>query len=93
MTPSNRFNRRPQIGSGSLRRLGEPGPVRVSVGTDGRPVKVEGKEVMSIRESWLVEDRWWTANPIQRHYWEIVDEGGTVKTVFREPGDHWLTHR
>ena len=29
-----------------------------------------------MRESWLVEDRWWTERPLRRRYWEVVTEGG-----------------
>jgi len=78
---------------GGLRRLAEPEPVEVRVDGVGSPGQVAGREVIAIRESWLVEDRWWTSDPIRRHYWEVVDERGAVCVVFREPGNRWLAHR
>ena len=88
-TRQNRLTRR----VGALRRLAEPDPIRVRAGRDGQPVEVGGRDVMSVRESWLVEDRWWTSRPIRRHYWEVVDSRGSVTTIFREPGDRWMVHR
>jgi len=37
-----------------------------------------------VRESWLVEDRWWTDAPLRRRYWELVLEGGRCVTVYRD---------
>ena len=38
----------------------------------------------SLRESWLVEDRWWTAEPLRRRYWELVGERGRNVVVFHD---------
>jgi CO dehydrogenase/acetyl-CoA synthase delta subunit len=35
-----------------------------------------------VRESWLVEDRWWTDRPLRRHYWEVVTVSGRDEVVF-----------
>ena len=53
-------------------------------GRGGRPLDVDGREVEAVRESWLVEDRWWTARPLRRRYWEVVTTGGRDVVVFRE---------
>jgi hypothetical protein len=45
---------------------------------------VDGREVDAVRESWLVEDRWWTGRPVRRRYWEIVTVDGRCEIVFRE---------
>jgi hypothetical protein len=37
-----------------------------------------------VRESWLVEDRWWTAEPLRRRYWELVGERGRNVVVFHD---------
>ena len=37
-----------------------------------------------MRESWLVEDRWWTAEPLARRYWELVGERGRNVVVFHD---------
>jgi CO dehydrogenase/acetyl-CoA synthase delta subunit len=47
-------------------------------------VEVDGRSVASIRESWLVEDGWWTARPLRRRYWEVVTECGRNIVVFRD---------
>jgi hypothetical protein len=71
---------------GSLRRLGDPAAVRVAMGEGGRPLAVGGRAVEAVRESWLVEDRWWTDAPLRRRYWEVVVDGGRCLVVFRELG-------
>jgi hypothetical protein len=60
-----------------------PAPARVRI--DGSsPVEVDGKRVDSIREEWLVEDRWWAAPPLRRHYVELVLDSGRCLTLYRD---------
>jgi len=66
------------------RRLDEPRPVRVRADRRGRPLVVDGRRVEAVRESWLVEDRWWTERPLRRRYWEVVTADGRDLVVFRE---------
>ena len=66
------------------RRVGEPRPVRVRAAGDGRPEAVGGRVVEAVRESWLVEDRWWTDAPLRRRYWEVVTTCGRDLIVFRD---------
>jgi CO dehydrogenase/acetyl-CoA synthase delta subunit len=67
------------------RRLGTPVPIRVQASPqDGRPLAVAGAAVESVRESWLVEDRWWTERPLRRRYWEVVTVSGRNLVVFRD---------
>ena len=48
----------------------------------------------AVRESWLVEDRWWTPEPVRRRYWEVVTTCGRDMTVFRDlEGGRWFTQR
>lgn len=73
-----------------------PRPVRVEVGGDGiTPVSIEGSAVESVREQWLVEDRWWTPKPLGRMYFELVLVDGRNLVVFREPPDgvRWYEQR
>ena len=65
-------------------RLAQPKPVAVSTGSKGRPVRVNRQEVIAIRESWLVEDRWWSDTPLRRRYWEVVTEQGRNLVIFRD---------
>jgi hypothetical protein len=76
-------------------RLGTPRAARVRADErDGRPQTVDGREVDAVRESWLVEDRWWTDSPLRRRYWEVVTTCGRNVVVFhdlREGG--WFVQR
>ncbi len=76
------------------RRLGRPRPARVRAGDDGRPLTVDGRAVDSVRESWLVEDRWWTDAPLRRRYWEVVTSCGRDVVVFRDLlAGRWFSQR
>lgn len=74
----------PSRAPGGPRRLGLPVRVAVDAGPAGRPLHVDGDPVDAVRESWLVEDRWWTATPLRRRYWEVVTVGGRDLVVFRD---------
>jgi hypothetical protein len=76
------------------RRLAKPKPVEVRAGEDGRPEAVGGRAVEAVRESWLVEDRWWSDRPLGRRYWEVVTGDGRNLVVFRELGTGgWYAQR
>jgi hypothetical protein len=65
--------------------IGAPRPARVRFGErEGRPLMVDGEAVESLRESWLVEDRWWSAQPLRRRYWELVGTRGRNVVVFHD---------
>ncbi len=67
------------------RRLSVPRRVSVTASTeDGRPQIVDGREVDAVRESWLIEDRWWTERPLRRRYWEVVTVCGRNEVVFHD---------
>jgi hypothetical protein len=72
-----------------------PRPIAVICGADGDPRSVAGIAVESVREDWLVEDRWWTPKPLQRRYFELVLADGRDLVVFREPADggRWFEQR
>jgi hypothetical protein len=61
-----------------------PRQVAVRARADGRPEVVAGRAVDSVRESWLIEDRWWTETPLRRRYWEVVTFDGRNQIVFRD---------
>jgi hypothetical protein len=78
----------------SARQLDLPRPVRVRASDAGEPVLVDGRPVAQVRESWLVEDRWWTDRPLRRRYWEIVTRDGRNLVVFRDlVGGGWYRQR
>ena len=66
------------------RRLATPRPVEVRSGSGGRPEQVSGRGVEAVRESWVVEDRWWSDTPVRRRYWEVVTDDGRNLIVFKE---------
>jgi len=75
-------------------RLGLPRPAGVRAGSGGRPLTVEGRTVEAVRESWLIEDRWWTDRPLRRRYWEVVTADGRNLVVFHElEGAGWFEQR
>lgn len=85
------------MGARSLRRLDQPRPLRVITGPSGIPhaiiVDEERREVTAIREDWLVQDRWWTDAPVDRHYYELVVEPGKVVVTFHDTrGGGWYAH-
>jgi hypothetical protein len=67
-----------------VKRLAKPRTVRVREGGQGRPQAVDGRAVEAVRESWLVEDRWWTPVPVRRRYWEVVTADGRNVVVYRD---------
>jgi len=76
------------------RRLSVPTRVAVRAAADGRPELVDGREVDAVRESWLIEDRWWTEEPLRRRYWEVVTVSGRNEVVFHDLiGGRWWRQR
>jgi hypothetical protein len=76
------------------RRLAVPEPVHVIAGPAGRPARIAGRQVDSVRESWLIEDRWWTDTPLRRRYWEVVTACGRCLVVYRDlESGGWYCHR
>jgi hypothetical protein len=64
--------------------LNLPRVARVRIGEAGAPVEVDGRRIELIRESWLVEDRWWASRPLRRRYWETVTTSGRNVVVFHD---------
>lgn len=76
------------------RRLAVPQRVAVTAAPDGRPLTVGAREVDAVRESWLIEDRWWTERPLRRRYWEVVTVCGRDEVVFHDLiGGGWWRQR
>jgi hypothetical protein len=66
-----------------LRRLYAPEPVTVETGAEGAPLAVGGVGVEALREEWVVDDRWWIPEKLQRHYFELALANGRAVVVFR----------
>jgi hypothetical protein len=69
--------------SPGVRRLYVPRAATVEADRAGRPSTVDGVAVEVVREEWVVEDRWWTPNPLGRHYFELALADGRNLVVFR----------
>jgi hypothetical protein len=66
----------------------------VQVDEHGVPVAVEAREVDTLCEEWVVEDRWWTGRPLRRRYFELVLTDGRNIVVFRDlVAGGWFSQR
>ena len=76
-------------------RCGRAGTAANSTGTRStRPRTVERAAVAVVREEWRVVDRWWTEEPVDRRYFEVVLETGENRVVFRdEELETWFAQR
>ena len=78
----------------ALRRLATPRPVPVVTGDRGVPARVGPLLVEVLLEEWVVEDRWWTGQPLRRRYFELVLVNGRNVVVFRDLVDGgWFSQR
>jgi hypothetical protein len=88
---------RPRGGEGARGRphaLLLPRPVRVRPGVGGIPERVDEHVISAVRESWLVEDRWWGERPLRRRYWEVISSDGRNLVVFHDlQAGGWFTQR
>ena len=84
---------RDQGDSRAARRLNEPRPARVEA-PENVPTSVGGVAISSVREEWRVFDRWWTAEPVRRRYFDVVLAGGEHAVVFLdEEVGRWFSQR
>jgi hypothetical protein len=78
----------------SARRLNAPRPVLVEAHADGVPRRVNRVGVAVVREEWRVVDRWWTEEPVDRRYFDVVLDTGENAVVYRdEESGAWFTQR
>jgi hypothetical protein len=66
------------------RRLNAPRPALVEAHADCTPCRVNRQEVALVREEWRIVDRWWTEEPIDRCYFDLVLETGENAVVYRD---------
>jgi len=82
------------VGRRGAGRLNAPRPALVEAGPGGMPRIVNREEVMLVRDEWLVVDRWWTDEPVDRRYFEVVLESGRNVCVYRDrEAGSWFTQR
>lgn len=72
----------------TLRRLNTPRPAEVRTSADGIPSALRRNrrwlEVVEVLDRYRTDDRWWTAEPVARTYYELLLEEGRVVTVFHD---------
>jgi hypothetical protein len=77
----------------STRRLNEPRDALVAADR-GVPAEVGRVPVALVREEWRIVDRWWTDEPVDRRYFDLVLESGENAVVYRDGETQtWLTQR
>ena len=75
-------------------RFNEPRRALVEARVDGSPARVNRQGVAFVREEWRVVDRWWTEEPVDRRYFEVVLETGENTVVYRdEERCSWFSQR
>ena len=75
-------------------RLNAPRPALVEVHVDGSPRIVNRLRVALVREEWRVVDRWWTDEPVNRRYFEVILESGQNACVYRDAeAGCWFSQR
>ena len=80
--------------AGSARRLNAPLGVRVEAHVDGSPKRVNRSPVAVVREEWRVVDRWWTEEPVNRRYFDVVLACGERAVVYLdEEVGRWFSQR
>jgi hypothetical protein len=76
------------------RRLYAPTPATVRTGPEGAPLAVDEVAVEAVREEWVVDDRWWIPEALQRHYFDLGLVSGRSTVVFRSARDgRWYRQR
>jgi hypothetical protein len=78
----------------SAGRLNQPRRALVEAGPGGTPRIVDRELVTLVREEWRVVDRWWTEEPVDRRYFEVVLESGRNVCVYRDAlAGTWFTQK
>ena len=76
------------------RRLNKPRPALVEAHGDGVPRVVNRQRVATVREEWRIVDRWWTDEPVDRRYFDLVLETGENAVVYLDgESKTWFTQR
>ena len=80
--------------SAVTRRLNAPQQALVETHVDGSPRSVNRQQVALVREEWRVVDRWWTDQPVDRRYFDVVLATGENAVVFLDGEQQsWFSQR
>jgi len=68
------------MGTRALRYLAEARSVEVETDGDGNPIAVtldaQRHLVEVVREEWIIQDQWWTTQPVSRRCFDLVLKNG-----------------
>ena len=79
---------------GFTRAFNAPRRALVESHCDGVPRQVNRRDVAVVREEWRVVDRWWTDEPVDRRYFDVVLATGENAVIFRDgEAGGWFTQR
>jgi len=85
---------KPVSASAVTRRLNAPQQALVETHVDGSPRSVNRQQVALVREEWRVVDRWWTDQPVDRRYFDVVLATGENAVVFLDGEQQsWFSQR
>ena len=75
-------------------RFNAPRAARVEADANARPLEVNHRAVALVREEWRVVDRWWTEQPVDRRYFDVVLASGENAVVFLDrEAQSWFSQR
>ena len=74
----------PTLAYDALLRLGLPRAADVELDERRLPVRMNGRTVEGVLGRWVVEEGWWTDQPVRRGYLELVLAGGRLEVVFED---------
>ena len=78
----------------NAQQLNTPRPALVQAHADGIPWRVNRQPVAVVREEWRIVDRWWTDEPVDRRYFDLVLETGENVVVYHDgESGIWFTQR
>ena len=78
----------------NAQRLNQPRAALVEAHADGTPRRINRCGVAVLREEWRIVDRWWTEDPVDRRYFDVVLETGENAVVYRDGETRaWFTQR
>lgn len=79
--------------AGQLRPLNRPRAVKVIVQGNRPAVLVDTPHrhrIEHIQDTWIIDDEWWR-DSITRQYFQVLLEGGMVRTIFHDrASDTWF---
>ena len=74
--------------------MNKPRPALVEAHADGSPRRINRQDVGLVREEWRVVDRWWTEEPVDRRYFDVVLASGENAVVFLDgEAQSWFSQR